>query len=80
MIGERVAGTVILLVAVAAVTLPLKPQVSGIALVGAAVAALVALPSLKRLARREQFAVWGWSLLALASLVTKFAVAGPVRP
>jgi uncharacterized membrane protein YbhN (UPF0104 family) len=74
-IGERVAGTVLLMLAVAVVTLPMKPMVSGMALIGAGVAAVVAAPSLKRLLVREQLAVWGWSALALASLVIKFGVA-----
>jgi glycosyltransferase 2 family protein len=74
-VGERVAGTALLLVAVAIVTLPVEPRVSGVMLAGAAVAGVIAAPSLKRLNWRGQLAVWSWSLLALASLVTKFAVA-----
>jgi uncharacterized membrane protein YbhN (UPF0104 family) len=74
-IGERVVGTTILLVAVAAVIAPVEPRMSVLVLFGAAVAALVAAPSLRRLSRRGQFAVGGWSVLALASLVTKFALA-----
>ncbi|HST85607.1 MAG TPA: lysylphosphatidylglycerol synthase domain-containing protein [Kineosporiaceae bacterium] len=74
-IGERVAGTVLLLVAVAAVLLPLEPMMSAMALAGAAGAAVVAAPTLKRLTRSGQAAVWGWSLLSLISLVTKFGVA-----
>jgi len=73
-IGERVAGTALLLAAVAVAVLPLQPWVALAALGGAVIAVLVATPSLKRLPVRGQFAVWGWSLLALAALVTKFAV------
>lgn len=74
-IGERVAGTVVLLLAVAVVLLPSQRWIAALALVGAGVAAVIAVPSLRRLAVGGQFAVWGWSLLALASLVTKFALA-----
>jgi uncharacterized membrane protein YbhN (UPF0104 family) len=74
-IGERVAGTVVLLLAVAVVLLPLEPMMSGMALIGAVGAVGVAAPTLKRLNLRAQFAVWGWSALSLVSLVTKFGVA-----
>lgn len=74
-IGERVAGTVLLLVAVAVVLLPMEPLVSAMALAGAAGAVGVAAPTLKRLSLQGQLAVWGWSLLSLVSLVTKFGVA-----
>jgi len=77
-IGERVAGTALLLGAVALVTLPLDARLSGPLLAGAVVAGMIAVPTLKRLTWRGQLAVWGWSLLALASLVTKFAVAAMV--
>jgi uncharacterized membrane protein YbhN (UPF0104 family) len=74
-IGERVAGTVLLLLAVAVVLLPIEPVISGFAVAGAVGAAGVAAPTLKRLSPRDQLSVWGWSLVSLASLVTKFAVA-----
>jgi len=77
-IGERVAGTALLLAAVSVVTLRIDLRLSGLLLGGAAVAGLIAAPTLKRLTLRGQLAVWGWSLLALASLVTKFAVAAVV--
>jgi glycosyltransferase 2 family protein len=74
-VGERVAGTVLLMVAVAMVLLPLEPMMSVMALAGAAGAVGVAVPTLKRLSLRGQLAVWGWSLLSLVSLITKFGVA-----
>jgi hypothetical protein len=57
------------------VLLPLEPMMSAMALAGAAGAAVVATPTLKRLTRSGQASVWGWSLLSLISLVTKFGVA-----
>ena len=45
-IGERVAGTVVLLLAVAVVLLPLEPMMSGMALFGAVGAVGVAAPTL----------------------------------
>jgi uncharacterized membrane protein YbhN (UPF0104 family) len=77
-IGERVAGTALLLGAVAVVTLPMDLRVSALLGAGAAVAGLIAAPTLKRLSLRAQLAVWGWSLLALVSLVIKFALAAMV--
>jgi glycosyltransferase 2 family protein len=77
-VGERVAGTALLLAAVAVVTLPMDLRVSGIMAAGAGVAGLIAAPTLKRLSPRDRLAVWGWSLLALASLVIKFALAAMV--
>lgn len=74
-IGERVAGTAMLLVAVAVVILPGHPQMSGILLIGAVGAGAIAAQTLRRLSFGGVLAVGGWSLLALASLVTKFAVA-----
>ncbi len=74
-IGERVVGTVLLALAVAAVLLPLEPMMSAIALAGAVGAIGVAAPTLKRLSLRGQVSVWGWSLVSLISLITKFGVA-----
>jgi uncharacterized membrane protein YbhN (UPF0104 family) len=74
-VGERVAGTVLLMVAVAVVLLPIAPLMSGMALLTAAGAVGVAAPTLKRLDGRAQLAVWGWSAVSLISLVTKFGVA-----
>jgi uncharacterized membrane protein YbhN (UPF0104 family) len=74
-IRERVVGTTLLLLSVSIVTLPLNPWVSLIVLAAAAVAGLVAVPTLRRLTRRDQLAVVGWSLLSTAALVTKFFVA-----
>jgi uncharacterized membrane protein YbhN (UPF0104 family) len=73
-IGERVAGTALLLTAVAVVTVPLNLWVSAIVLAGAVVAGLIAVPALRRLSWRGQLAVWGWSAVSLACLVVKFAV------
>jgi uncharacterized membrane protein YbhN (UPF0104 family) len=72
---ERVVGTTLLLLAVAVVTLPLERWLSAAMLAGAAVAAAIAVPGLRRVPRRARLAVLGWSLLAMASLVTKFFVA-----
>jgi uncharacterized membrane protein YbhN (UPF0104 family) len=77
-IGERVTGTVVLLLTVSAVTLPLDARISGLVLIGALVAGVIAAPTLKRLSWRGQFAVGGWSLLALGALVAKFAIAAVV--
>jgi uncharacterized membrane protein YbhN (UPF0104 family) len=74
-IGERVTGTTLLLLAVSIVTLPMAPLISAMIFAGAAIAALIALPTLKRLPWRAQASVWGWSLLSMVSLVTKFAIA-----
>jgi uncharacterized membrane protein YbhN (UPF0104 family) len=74
-IGERIAGTALLLGAVAAVTWGLDRRVSLLFLAGSVVAAAVAMPSLRSLPARGQLAVWGWSLLALVPLVGLFAVA-----
>jgi uncharacterized membrane protein YbhN (UPF0104 family) len=74
-VGERVAGTAVLLGAVAVVTFPLERRVSLAFLAGALVATCVAAPSLRRLPVNRQLAVWGWSLLALVPLVALFGVA-----
>jgi glycosyltransferase 2 family protein len=74
-VGERVAGTAVLLLAVAVVTVPLDLRVSGIMLAGATVATLIVAPTLGRLPVRGRFEVCGWSLLALTSLLGLFAVA-----
>jgi len=74
-VGERTAGTALLLTAVALVTLPIDRRVAAFFLLGALVAGAVAAPSLRRLPLTGQLAVWGWSLLALAPLVGLFAVA-----
>jgi uncharacterized membrane protein YbhN (UPF0104 family) len=74
-VGERTAGTALLLTAVALVTLPIDRRVAAFFLCGALVAGAVAAPSLRRLPLTGQLAVWGWSLLALAPLVGLFAVA-----
>lgn len=74
-VGERVTGTVLLMLAVAVVLLPIAPLMSGVALVTATGAVGVAAPTLKRLTGRAQLAVWGWSAVSLISLVTKFGVA-----
>jgi hypothetical protein len=74
-VGERTAGTALLLTAVALVTLPIDRRVAAFFLVGALIAGAVAAPSLRRLPLSGQLAVWGWSLLALAPLVGLFAVA-----
>jgi glycosyltransferase 2 family protein len=72
---ERVVGTMLLLLAVAVVTFPLETWLSGAMLAGAAVAGAIAVPGLGRVPARARAAVLGWSLLAMASLVTKFVVA-----
>jgi hypothetical protein len=74
-VGERLAGTTVLLGAVAVVTFGLDRRVSLSFLACALVAGAVAAPSLRRLPAARQLAVWGWSLVALAPLVGLFAVA-----
>jgi uncharacterized membrane protein YbhN (UPF0104 family) len=74
-VGERTAGTAVLLTTVALVTFPVDRRVAGLFLLGALAAAAVSAPSLRRLPLAGQLAVWGWSVLALAPLVGLFAVA-----
>jgi glycosyltransferase 2 family protein len=73
-LGERVIGTAVLLLAVAAVGFPLETWLGTAALAGALVAALIALPALRRLSPAGRCAAVGWSVLSLASLVAKFFV------
>jgi glycosyltransferase 2 family protein len=77
-VGERVAGTALLLLCVSVATLGLDRRISLLMLAGAAVAGLIAVPSLRRLSGRAQLAVWGWSTVSLLALVTKFAIAATV--
>jgi len=74
-VGERLAGTTVLLGSVGAVTFGMERRVSLSFLAGAVVTAAVATPSLRRLPASRQLAVWGWSFVALAPLVGLFAVA-----
>ena len=74
-VGERLAGTTVLLGSVAVVTFGMDRRVSLAFLAGALVTGAVATPSLRRLPAARQLAVWGWSLLALVPLVALFAVA-----
>jgi uncharacterized membrane protein YbhN (UPF0104 family) len=74
-IVERVIGTMLLLLAVAVVTVPIEWWVSGLMLTGAGIAAVIAVPGLVRLPVQDRLPVLGWSVLSLVSLVIKFAVA-----
>jgi glycosyltransferase 2 family protein len=69
-VAERAAGLVLLLAGGAAV-LAATGQVypAGVAAVGACLAWVVSRPALRRLSRRHQAAVWGWSALALSALL-----------
>jgi glycosyltransferase 2 family protein len=69
-VGERAAG-LFLLLAGGAVVLAATAQVypAAVAAVVACLAWVVSRPSLRRLSRRDQAAVWGWSALALSALL-----------
>ncbi|MGH3356590.1 MAG: lysylphosphatidylglycerol synthase transmembrane domain-containing protein, partial [Nocardioidaceae bacterium] len=73
---ERAAGLCVLLGAAAVLLATQAPPVSpaAIAAAMACLAWVVSRPSLRRLSRRDQVAVWAWSALALAALLGLTAV------
>jgi glycosyltransferase 2 family protein len=74
-LAERAAGVCLLLAAAGAVlALTVSPPLALLAAVGAVVAWLVARPSMRRLSLRDRAAVWGWSALALAAMVSMTGV------
>jgi uncharacterized membrane protein YbhN (UPF0104 family) len=74
-LAERSAGVCLLLAAAGAVlALTVSPALAAVAAIGAVVAWAVARPSLRRLGLRDQVAVWGWSALSLAAMVTMTGV------
>lgn len=74
-LAERAAGVCLLLAAAGAVlVLTVSPQLGAVAVVAAVVAWAVARPSMRRLRLRDRAAVWGWSALALAAMVSMTGV------
>lgn len=73
-LGERLAGTVIVLLAAAAALLAVDWRASAAVTAGALVVLLAARPSLRRLPHLTLAAVWGLSVLGWASYAALFAV------
>jgi glycosyltransferase 2 family protein len=70
-VAERACGLCLLASVTAVMLIVVAPvTVAAIAAGVAGVAWAVARPSLRRLCRQDRLAVWSWSLLALAALVT----------
>lgn len=73
--GERLAGTVVVILAAAAALMAIDPRLGLATLAIAAVVLAAASPSLRRLALRESMAVWGLSVLSWAAFATMFCAA-----
>ncbi|GAA1128711.1 lysylphosphatidylglycerol synthase transmembrane domain-containing protein [Arthrobacter flavus] len=73
-LGERLAGTVIVLLAAAAALLTADWRLAAVVAAGAVLVLLAARPSLRRLPSRTLAAVWALSVLGWASFVALFAV------
>ncbi|PVE15886.1 UPF0104 family protein [Arthrobacter sp. Bz4] len=73
-LGERLAGTVVVLLAAAAALLAADWRLAGIVALGAVLVLLAARPSLRRLPNRTVAAVWALSVLGWASFAALFAV------
>ena len=73
-LGERLAGTVVVLLAAAAALLTADWRLAGAVAAGAVLVIVAAWPSLRRLPGRTVVAVWGLSVLGWASYASLFAV------
>lgn len=73
-LGERLAGTVVVLVAAAAALVAIDWRPAAAVAVGAVLVLLAARPSLRRLPGRTIVAVWALSVLGWASYASLFAV------
>jgi glycosyltransferase 2 family protein len=73
-LAERAAGVCVLLCTVSIVMLATAPGLATVAAALALVAWAVARPSLRRLRRRDQVAVWVWSGVSVAALLALTAV------